>query len=147
MVLRRSARTALILLGLCAGLAWFYFGTFANPSRAEQQPVAKDSLCFVNDVMPLLNKAGCNQAACHGAGVGGLKLSLFGTSPKLDYDALLAGKEGKWFNKDEPAKSLLLAKASGSVLHPGGKLIPLDSPAYKSLVAWIGGGMVFDGDA
>ncbi len=123
----------------------------SSPSRAAQQPAGKETSkappCFVNDVMPLLSKAGCNQAACHAAGLGGLKLSLFGSSPKQDYNTILSGAQGKWLDRDEPAKSLLLAKASGSVPHhPKKKLIPQDSPGYKTLLAWVAGGMVFDGD-
>jgi len=42
---------------------------------------------FERHVAPLLGRLGCNSAACHGAfggGRGGLQLSLFGYSAKVD---------------------------------------------------------------
>src|SRR4051794_40124231 len=65
---------------------------------------------FVNDVMPILAKTGCNSTACHGspAGKGGLKLSLFGYEPELDHPALVKDQNGKRVNLQSPEQSLLL---------------------------------------
>src|SRR5689334_2335507 len=55
------------------------------------QPTGVDSApSFVNDVIPVLTKAGCNAGACHGAqhGKGGFKLSLLGYDPDLDYASM-----------------------------------------------------------
>src|SRR5262249_45413783 len=51
---------------------------------------APATVSFVNDVMPVLSKAGCNASACHGSPVGkaGFKLSLFGYEPELDQQAI-----------------------------------------------------------
>ena len=59
---------------------------------------------FDNEVMPVLSKAGCNVAACHGAaaGRGGFKLSLFGGDPQSDYDAIVRELEGRRVNHREP---------------------------------------------
>ena len=45
---------------------------------------------FLEDVIPILSKAGCNQGACHAAqhGKGGLKLSLLGYAPEEDFPRL-----------------------------------------------------------
>ena len=54
-------------------------------SFAENTP----KVSFVNDVQPILTRAGCNQGACHGAqyGQGGLKLSLRGFDDSSDFRA------------------------------------------------------------
>src|SRR6185503_5368450 len=48
----------------------------------SQRPIS-----FVNDVIPVLTRAGCNSGTCHGAAVGknGFKLSLRGYAPELDH--------------------------------------------------------------
>ena len=71
--------------------------------------------------LAVLAKAGCNNTACHGspAGKGGLKLSLFGYEPDLDHVALTKG--GKYVNAKEPAKSLVIQKATMQVPHGGGQ--------------------------
>ncbi len=95
-------------------------------------------ISFVNDVMPILSKAGCNGSSCHGspAGKGGLKLSLFGYEPDLDHPALTGGENPRIDPKD-PAKSLALQKPLGIVPHAGGVRFKADSPDYRTLLAWI----------
>ena len=53
-------------------------------------------ISFANDVVPILSKLGCNSAACHGkaSGQNGFRLSVFGSDPIEDYDALRARGAG-----------------------------------------------------
>ncbi|MBM3457404.1 MAG: DUF1553 domain-containing protein [Armatimonadetes bacterium] len=97
---------------------------------------------FVNDVEPILAKAGCNMTACHGspAGKGGLKLSLFGYEPELDHKAIVQDAEGKRVNLKDPAGSLLLKKATMAVPHAGGPRFKSDSPEYRALLTWLQAG-------
>src|SRR5688572_7607951 len=46
-----------------------------------------DAPSFVNEVVPLLTRYGCNQGSCHGKGSGqnGLRLSLRGYAPDWDH--------------------------------------------------------------
>ena len=51
---------------------------------------ATPRVSFVNDVVPVLTKAGCNIGVCHakaGGGQNGFQLSLLGFEPAEDYDA------------------------------------------------------------
>lgn len=57
---------------------------------AADRPVS-----FVNDVMPVLTKSGCNVGVCHakaGGGQNGFQLSLLGFEPQEDFEHLV--KEG-----------------------------------------------------
>jgi hypothetical protein len=94
---------------------------------------------FVNDVMPVLAKAGCNSTACHGspAGKGGLKLSLFGYEPELDYVAIAKDGEGKRVNLKAPEQSLFLQKATLAVPHAGGQRFKPNSREYYALLFWL----------
>ena len=46
---------------------------------------------FDSEIIPLLTKTGCNSGACHGAaaGRGGFHLSLLGSDPAADYEAIV----------------------------------------------------------
>src|SRR5262249_15280136 len=50
-------------------------------------PLNAAELCFRNDVMAILSKAGCNAGACHGnaSGKAGFKLSLRGEDLEFDF--------------------------------------------------------------
>ena len=92
--------------------------------------------------MPLLDRHGCNSAACHGAlrGKGGLALSLFGAYPADDYTAITKSSTGRRINPAEPGKSLLLQKATGAVSHQGGALLQPDSQDAELLETWLAQG-------
>src|SRR3954447_17603725 len=64
----------------------------ASPRSRLQNPVS-----FINDVVPILTKAGCNAGACHGSqyGKGGFKLSLLGYDPQLDYESIRKDARGR----------------------------------------------------
>src|SRR5579864_9029224 len=98
---------------------------------------------FRNDVIPVMTKVGCNQGACHGAlsGKNGLKLTLRGYDPDLDYDTLTRQSLGRRIDPEEPARSLMLLKPTMAVPHGGGRRFGTDSLEYKILSGWIAQGM------
>ena len=68
-----------IPLSICAAF-------WADASAVERQREPS----FIQDVVPILTKAGCNAGSCHGSlqGRGGLRLSLLGFDPAADYEAI-----------------------------------------------------------
>jgi hypothetical protein len=95
-------------------------------------------LHFANDIVPLLNRSGCNSGGCHGraSGQNGFKLSLFGFDPSIDYDALVKEGRGRRINATAPEASLFLAKAAGLVPHGGGRRWKPDDEAYQIVLRW-----------
>jgi hypothetical protein len=126
----RVAHAALYVLTLLAS---------AFPVRAAD---ALSPPSFVNEVVPLLTRLGCNQGACHGkaAGQNGFRLSLRGFAPEQDYASLTREFAGRRLNPAAPEASLILQKPSGSAPHEGGKLFNADSRAYRLLLGWIKAG-------
>ena len=104
---------------------------------------------FVQDVMPLLARLGCNSGVCHGSqkGKNGFKLSLRGYDPLWDHVALTDDLEGRRFNRAAPDKSLFLMKITGIVPHVGAVRTEADSPYYSLLKSWVGAGVALDLDA
>jgi hypothetical protein len=112
----------------------------AAVGRGEEPP---SPVSFVNDVMPLLTKAGCNQGVCHAkaiSGQNGFRLSLLGFEPAEDHEHLVHESRGRRVNVAAPDESLLLAKASGRLPHGGGLRIAADSADYALLRRWIAAG-------
>jgi hypothetical protein len=103
---------------------------------------AGESPSFVNEVMPVISKAGCNLGTCHGNanGKGGLKLSLRGEDPARDHAVLVREIAGRRVNTLDPAASLILAKPSGGVAHQGGVRFSRESREYQTLHDWISAG-------
>jgi hypothetical protein len=97
---------------------------------------------FLNDVMPLYTRLGCNAGSCHGKGSGqnGFRLSLRGYAPELDYNYLTREYQGRRVCKTEPEDSLLLRKPAGLAAHEGGKLFGTDSREYRVFLDWIKAG-------
>jgi hypothetical protein len=108
----------------------------AAPSLAADVP------SFVNDVVPLLTKAGCNQGACHGKGSGqnGFRLSLRGFAPDQDYKWITREFSGRRIDRTKPEESLLLRKATGQTPHEGGRLFSPQSREYQLLLNWLAAG-------
>jgi hypothetical protein len=104
---------------------------------------------FRNHVQPVLTRAGCNSGACHGAlaGKGGLKLSLRGYDPVADHFALTRQAQARRVDREEPARSLLLLKATRTVPHGGGERFADDSPEYEVVRAWVAAGAAAPADA
>lgn len=104
--------------------------------------VAEPQVSFTELVVPLLSKAGCNQAACHAAqhGKGGFKLSVFGYAPDEDYAMMARDRQARRVNMHEPEMSLILRKPTLGVPHAGNKRIEKDSMDYQIVREWIRSG-------
>lgn len=125
----RVARLVLISLTVAVSLATNVF--------ADDKPTvsATRAVDFERHIAPLFSRWGCNSAACHGAlggGKGGLQLSLFGHSAKMDYQAI----EDR-IDRTDPESSLLLLKPSGGDDHGGGVRFEQTSDSYQKIQHWI----------
>lgn len=98
---------------------------------------------FGLDVVPILTKLGCNSGGCHGRanGQNGFKLSVFGYDPAADFDAIVKQGRGRRVFAGSSARSLFLAKPSGSVPHGGGIRLAQDGDDYKVIARWIDQGL------
>jgi hypothetical protein len=119
--------------------AWSLFVLAVLPAES----VRAAPVSFRNDVMAVLSRAGCNQGACHGNqnGKNGFKLSLRGQDPDFDFDALTRDTLGRRTDRLHPEDSLILAKATSTVPHEGGKRFDRESLEYRLLVRWIAEGL------
>ncbi len=117
-------------------LGLIFFTLLASVAAADR-PVT-----FERDVQPLLTRSGCNAGACHGKarGQNGFALSLLGFDPTFDHNAIAKEARGRRLFPADPANSLLLLKASGSVAHGGGNKLPVGSPQYELVKKWIASG-------
>ncbi|MEI8020798.1 MAG: hypothetical protein WCH39_21520, partial [Schlesneria sp.] len=97
---------------------------------------------YLEQVRPVLYKAGCNMGACHAAqhGQGGFKLSVFGFDPAADRTAMARDVLGRRINQINPTESLLLRKPTMQVPHSGGRRLEVGSPDYELLSSWIRAG-------
>lgn len=97
---------------------------------------------FIDDVIPVFNRAGCNGGACHASqyGKGGLKLSLFGYAPEQDHRPLTRDELGRRISRLDPAASLMLQKPTLEASHGGGRRFQRDSIEYSLLLEWIKSG-------
>jgi hypothetical protein len=102
-------------------------------TKAEKTP------SFLNDVMPVFTKLGCNQGACHGKGAGqnGFRLSLRGYAPEQDYEGLTREFLGRRSSPADADSSPLLRKPLGQAPHEGGKLFDVGSRAHQTLLDWL----------
>lgn len=142
---RTYRRAAIFLLTVSSWLNLTALPVGANEkSFLSDRPV--NEIHFVNDIVPILTKAGCNAGVCHakaGNGQNGFKLSLLGFEPSEDYEALVKQGRGRRVFPASPEQSLLLLKATGRSAHGGGVRLAEDSPAYHMLLAWIRQGATF----
>ena len=108
-------------------------------------PAATEPPGFVRDVLPVLSKAGCNAGACHAKpdGQNGFHLTVFSYDPQSDYDEIVKHARGRRVFPSSPAESLILLKATLTVPHEGGERFDKNSDAYRTLVQWIRGGLVY----
>ncbi|QDT33510.1 DUF1549 domain-containing protein [Thalassoglobus polymorphus] len=108
-----------------------------------EEPSSEDSssrVSFVNDVMPVITKAGCNTGVCHakaGGGQNGFQLSLLGFEPKEDYESLVKSGRGRRVFATAPEQSLILLKATGETPHGGGVRLKKNSEGYQTITKWI----------
>ena len=128
------------MLGLCL----FTLG-ISGPlpkSLAIEPPVS-----FVNDVVPIMTKSGCNMGVCHakaGGGQNGFQLSLLGFEPAEDFEHLVLEGRGRRLSLVSPDQSLLLMKASGQIKHGGGVRLAKSSKGYEQIRDWIAQGASID---
>ena len=121
------------------------------PLKAKKgESVFEDSgFSYRHNVIPALQRNGCNAGSCHGSARGedGFSLSLFGYDPEGDYYRIVEELPGRRINLVEPEKSLLLTKAVGDVAHSGGELFDKNSVYYKSILKWLEKGAPADFDS
>lgn len=94
---------------------------------------------FDTQIVPILSKAGCNAAACHGgaAGRGGFRLSLFGGDPAFDHRSMVRELEGRRINYRTAADSLIVTKPTEMLEHGGGQPLEPDGDWAGTLISWI----------
>ncbi|MAV34806.1 MAG: hypothetical protein CMJ59_05050 [Planctomycetaceae bacterium] len=102
-------------------------------NRTDRPPVS-----FVNQVMAVLGKAGCNAGSCHGhsKGKGDFKLSLRGYDPSADHRAITDADSGRVVSQ-RPADSPFLQMPTGQLDHGGGKRFEVNSERYRTLRQWL----------
>ena len=126
-----------LLLILTAAVLLLSEAASVNTANAAEEQVS-----FLNDVVPILTRYGCNSGGCHGKATGqnGFRLSLLGFEPDFDHVALLRESRGRRVFPGAPDRSLLLAKAVGRVPHGGGSRLTTDSEDYRVLSQWVRAG-------
>ncbi len=143
---QRRPKTNLGLAGVFVLLALAESSaTEPGMTRNVSQPIS-----FVNEVMPVLTKAGCNSGICHakaGNGQNGFQLSLLGFEPNEDYEHIVREGRGRRLFPAAPERSLLLLKATGDVTHGGGARLTTDSVAFQTVRDWILQGATQDADS
>ena len=97
---------------------------------------------FVQDVIPLFTKLGCNQGSCHGKGAGqnGFRLSLRGYAPDWDHGWVTREFANRRVSETVPEESLLLRKPLGEMPHAGGRVLQPGGRAHQVLLDWIRAG-------
>lgn len=130
------------LFAKCVLFAAAALGGAAVSVNAADRPVS-----FINDVMPVLTKAGCNAGICHakaGGGQKGFQLSLLGFEPQDDYEHLVKEGHNRRLFLSAPEQSLILLKGSGQVPHGGGIRLDKQSESFALLLDWIRQGAKYD---
>src|SRR5262249_291076 len=100
---------------------------------------AEVPVAFTREVIPVLNRAGCNQGACHGAqlGRGGFRLSLLGFDPPFDPREIGQSAKGRRIVPSDPERSILLLKPTLALEHAGGERFTAKSREYQILKQWL----------
>src|SRR3954471_2307837 len=124
---------------------FFLVVSAGQPARADivvPPGITVKQVDFERHVMGLFGRMGCNSGSCHGSfqGKGGLRLSLFGYDPGMDFAALTRDAQGRRLNPADPDASLVLLKATGQVPHGGATRFAKGSWQYNVLREWIAGG-------
>ena len=122
------------------------FDGVSAKAPVEVLPERRHELSFINDIVPIFTRADCANSNCHGSvrGQKGFKLSLFGSDPQLDYEAITKNSEGRRINRDDPSKSLVLMKPTMQIAHGGGLRFKIDSSEYKLMLEWLTKGAQYD---
>ncbi len=135
--LRVGMRSCIVRLAAAVGLG--AIGVAAHAAAPASEPA---EWTFRNHVQPVLSKAGCNSGGCHGAlaGKGGFRLSLNAYDPEGDHYNITRDARGRRIEFADPARSLLLTKATAAIRHKGGKRFEAGSRDYRVLAEWIANG-------
>jgi hypothetical protein len=104
---------------------------------------------FVNEVVPVFTRLGCNAGGCHGKsdGQNGFKLSLLGFYPNEDYEFLVHESRGRRIFPADPEFSLLLTKPANQLPHGGGRRMTVGSYEWELLARWIRQGMPYGSES
>ena len=142
----RMLRSGVQPLLIAMTALWLIAVSFALANAHETvSPVS-----FVNEIVPMLTKAGCNSGVCHakaGNGQNGFRLSLLGFEPKEDFETMVMDSRGRRLSLADPESSLLLVKATAKVPHGGGVRFDERSNEYSTLLEWIRQGASNDADS
>jgi len=89
-----------VLRAIGAGTATVTATVDGKSTTAEVSVLSSASapdISFVNDVMPVISRVGCNAGSCHAKpeGQNGFKLSVFAYDLKSDYKAIVKGDRGR----------------------------------------------------
>ena len=97
---------------------------------------------FVDEVVPIFTRLGCNSGGCHGKsdGQNGFKLSLLGFYPDEDYEYLVHEDRGRRLFPADPDYSLLLQKPANLLPHGGGKRMEPGTYEWQLVSNWIAQG-------
>lgn len=125
-------------------------GLMLHALPAVNYAASAGQVSYLNDIVPILTKSGCNMGICHakaGGGQNGFQLSLLGFEPVEDYERLVLERRSRRLSLVSPEQSLLLLKATGKMPHGGGVRLAHDSESYRTILEWIRQGATFDGPA
>ena len=131
-------------------LFYIFFGISSFFVHPGSLIASEPKISFVNDVIPVITRAGCNMGSCHakaGGGQNGFQLSLLGFEPLEDLESIVMGSRGRRLLATNPEASLLLMKASGQMPHRGGIRLPKKSQGYEIIKTWITQGALMDTSA
>lgn len=120
----------------------------SSPPAAPAAPAVASAptLSFTHDILPILNKSGCNLGSCHAkaSGQAGFKLSVFAYDPKGDFRELTQDARGRRIFPALPGESLVLRKATGTLAHEGGQRFEPDSEFARTISEWIRQGSAYE---
>ncbi len=138
----RSELRPLLAIALFFGV----FGCSVGARAGETLPAAPRKPSYQRHVVALFSRLGCNGGTCHGAvkGQNGFRLSLFGADSAFDHEQILRDLGGRRVNRNDPARSLLLLKATGQVDHGGGVRLRSGSFEYQVFDRWLAAGAPAD---
>jgi len=134
-----SSATASSTSGAPASASLTAVSRSADPAGTGGEP------SFVQDVLPMLAKAGCSAGSCHAKadGQNGFKLSVFSYDPKADFAEIVKEGRGRRVFPASPDESLLILKPTGVLEHGGGQRIEPGSAEHELLRRWIRAGMPY----
>ena len=120
-------------LALAVLLSWLW------APLASGSPPASTPPSFLQEIEPILTKAGCNSGGCHGklSGQNGFRLSLRGFAPEWDHEWITSENRSRRINPAFPEESLLIQKATGRLPHEGGVRFRPGSRYENTLREWI----------